>query len=206
MSMKGDCMRLVFVFVLGAALLVTACAQPTADNDVYDDIPPDLPPTPPPPGPAVVETVDDDTEIIEDPSEVLAGDKIRDTVGGIVDIQCDLATETLTFTIVNEAEENWQLNQEVGFTPPEGLVSAAVFVNNYEVNRGTPQYKGGKPLFGPNDQFSDNCGGVEELAPGARATCTLTPVPLHAENDYSPKNRIWLDVYGDIDYVSFICN
>jgi len=196
--------------ILCLGLVLTACAQQQpapADNYDQNAIPEDLPPPPPPPvihndTPA---SSGGDAQVLDNPTDVFSGEA-GVTVGGFKDIRCDAAAQRLSFTIVNTGSQNWQLDQMVGFPPPADLVPGKVFVNNYEVNRRRgSQFKDGQKLFGPNEKFSKNCGGVEVLAPGEEVSCTIYPVPLRDPTEYSSTNRIWLDVPGEIEYVSFTC-
>ncbi len=207
----GELMRIVLVMLLCLALAVAACGQQTAPADRYDNqndnaVPADLPPPPPPPTSVVRNATPapaGDTHVLDNPLDF--GGEPGATVGGFKDISCDAAERRLSFTIVNTGDQRWQLDQDVGFPPPVDLVSGKVFVNNYEVNRRqASQFKDGVKLFGPNEKFSENCGGVEVLAPGEEASCTIYPVPLKSAD--AGVNRIWLDVPGDIEYVSFTCS
>lgn len=151
-------------------------------------------------------TGDDDTEIVDNPAEIFSGDERRDVIGGVADVSCDIAEKRLSFTIVNTGEKTWDIDQSIGFSGAEGKINLQIFINNEEVNSGTPRYDEGELLFGPNKVFSDNCGGITELAPGEEVSCTTYPVPLNEGGAYSNKNRIWLDLPGgDVEYVTFLC-
>jgi len=202
-------MRAMFVILAVAMLLLAACAAQIATNDRKDAVPSDLPPPPPPPtadlGQQAPAPAQQAAQVKSDASDVFAGEQATTQAAQITDIACSAADSKITFTITNDGDRNWQLDQQVPFPQPKDLAPAGVYINSYEVNNPSPQYKDGKRLFGPNEKFSDNCGGVEVLAPGEHATCTVYPVPLVSADKYSNNNQIWLDVPGDVKHVTFTC-
>jgi hypothetical protein len=157
----------------------------------------------------IVEERDDtgeEAEIVDNPADIFSGDSRRDVIGGVADISCDVVSRSLTFTLVNIGEKIWDLDQTIGFGGDSEKINLQIFINNEEANSGTPRYDAGERLFGPSETFSENCGGVTELAPGKEVECTTFPVPLNDEDAYSNSNRIWLDLPGgDVEYVTFTC-
>ncbi len=202
-------MRIGFVLFVALVLLIAACGQtPTAPQDVKNAPPATLPPPPPPPAPAekTTPTSEPEATILNDSANVFAGEKSLPVDGGLKAISCDAEARRLTFTIVNQDDKTWSLDQEVGFSGSQDTVNLKVFINKEEANSKSPRYADGERLFGPEHPFSENCGGVTMLAPGEEVTCTLEPVPLKEADAFANKNRMWLSIPGgNIKYVSFTC-
>ncbi len=204
-------MRKLCVVILCLAVLfaVVACGQETEPEDTVD-VPADLPPPPPPPA-AVEEPEDtglDEAEPVEEAAgEILGGEDTREHVLAIEDVRCTAEGRKLSFTLTNMDDQEWQMNQEVPFPPPIGMAALKFFVNNYEANGHKTYYDvdTGDAYFGPNERFSDNCGGVEVLAPGESTTCSLEPVPLKQEDQFQNKNHLFIDTPGIEEVYSFTC-
>lgn len=201
----------ILTLLIAIGLLAGCGAKETA--------PPNLPPPPSPPAAEPIDLPDDtlpepagptpdEAVLVDDTAELFAGDTEPEFGGKVGNIKCTVDGSKLVFTMQNSGEKRWQLNQAVGFPPPTDMIKLKVMINNYEANSPTAKYTSpdGVRYFGPEQPFSENCGGVEELLPGDRTTCTLYPVPLKDESDSINKNRIWLDVPGEtVEYITFIC-
>jgi|GEM_PF-2380987 len=207
-------MRFVLVIVIIAMLLFTACTTQTAPTDVKDA---SLPPPPPPPvnvEPTQPTTqsqtqAQTDVEVLPTSDELLGSTVTTPVTGTISDIKCNFAERKLTFTITNGAEDQtWSLDQDIGFPPPPDMAAVKIFLNNYEMNRLSGPYldtQTGERLFGPNERFSDNCGGIAMLSPGESATCTLYPVPLIDEDVLVMGNYLRVSGPQNVPAISFKC-
>jgi len=200
-------MRLIWI--LGLVVLLLAACNQTAPKDTMNTPPKALPPPPPPPGPiqkAPAAPSPASATVLNDSTDVFAGEKSAKVDGGFKGISCDAAKRELSFTIVNTGDKTWSLDQEIGFSGSMDTVNLKVFINNEEANAKSPRYADGKRLFGPNEKFSGNCGGVTMLAPGEEATCSLAPVPLKQADEFANKNQLWLSIPGgNIKHVAFTC-
>jgi len=194
-----------YLLAILAAILV-ACA-PTAETTPE----PVVVPPPEPVEPEPVEEVMEDSAMMEDSEEVESGlDKAfgeADTAQIITvdDVICDSEQNALQFRFRNLGDVNWELNQNVPFPPPKDLTSVRILINNYEAN-GRGAFVQGVRQFGPEEKFSENCGGIEILAPGDEASCFLQPVPLRDENALGAAvNEISLNTAGTDGTVRFTC-
>ncbi len=99
------------------------------------------------------------------------------------------------------------MDQDIPFPPPVDIVPLRIFVNNFEANGHQPYYDRDtyERLFGPNEKFSDNCGGVDVLKVGEIASCTLQPVKLVSEADFQNTNRLFIDTPGIEVVFNFQC-
>lgn len=207
----------VLMLVLSLSLLVFACKKAPE----VPEKPVELPPTPtqPPVQPPVEE--EEEEEVIP-PAEQVIGEVKPGTekVWGEVEIPkapkigeafCDLANNKITFTFQNNGDYDWSLDQDLSFPPPSGLREIRVFVNGYEANNEMKLFHPdtGEPMFGPNEKFSDNCGGVKILKPGEVVTCTLTGVKLNrgtGSEGLKKVNEVWIDSPAvDDTYIWFKC-
>lgn len=213
------------ITLVALAMLLTACSSnkdtmnaptnvPTAPSAPSVDTTPQntAPATPTETAPSddgsvTPEASTDNAGNLAAPGEAFAGEPSTEVTGKVGNVRCTAATRKLTFTVHNDGDKTWSLDQQVPFPPPADLVPAKIFINDYEANRFTSYYDAdtGEMLFGPNEKFSANCGGVDQLAPGEQAECTLYPVPLKDADAFSNRNRIWVDVPGEIDSAYFTC-
>lgn len=180
--------------VLVLAVFITACGG--SEQDTAPEVPP-APETPEEPtdsqdtdgtdtetdtetdvegsDPATTGNILEDSENLGGDGEGLKGSKINS-------VACDLEEQKITFTFENTGDYAWSLDQEVGFAAGGDLSNVKIFLNHrYEMN-GQQTYfmpETGTEMFGPNEKFSDNCGGVTEVEVGDTVTCTLYPVPLN---------------------------
>jgi hypothetical protein len=182
------------IALLVLALLVLGCsAQPPVAPNV----------------PAPVENVEPAEEKIEEvvpATEQVYGVVNKTSALDVDSVRCDSETRTITFRFSNNDTRRWQMNQKVGWDSPRDLAAVRVFVNSYEVNGRNQYIVNGEKYFGPNWPFSENCGGVEELAPGEDVTCTLSPVSLKAANAVSAgKNEIFIDSPTSHHIIQFLC-
>lgn len=209
--------------VLVLAVFITACGG--NDQDTAPEVPP-APETPEEPTDSQ-DTTDGtdsgtDTETdVEGSDPATTGNILRDSenLGGdgdglkgskINSVACDLEERKITFTFENTGEHSWSIDQEVGFATGGDLKNVKIFMNHrYEMN-GNQQYytDSGDLMFGPNERFSDNCGGVTELATGDTATCTVYPVPLNrgtGSEGLNSVNNIMIDSPNVDEVIEFTC-
>ncbi len=215
----GDTMKQAFLIALalGLALMAAACSTQTGTQYPAPPAPAVTPPVPTQPtatpsGPTETalpaEPAAPQAQTVKDAAAILNGNTSSGSDGTITDIRCNAEEKTLTFTLNNIGTKTWQLYGLVPFPAPQGLVQAKVFINNYQANSAQPNYdpSTGQPYFGPNAKFSDDCGGVDKLAPGESATCSLTNVPLKAQSEFANKNTIWVGSdTGASNTVTFLC-
>lgn len=193
--------------VLLISMLVFACSQeatvetkPLPEAPVVKDVAPES-------VPEVIETTEEATA----QAQILPNEEpVQELASEVGDVMCDEDNMKITFTITNNGDVTWQLDQKVPFPAPADLKPVKVFVNKYEVNSGSTQYHPDtrEVMFGPNKLFSDNCGGVEELAPGRSVTCTIYPVKLNrgsGSEGLKDVNLIFIDSPGLDEYIEFIC-
>lgn len=210
----------ITAIVLVLAAMLTACGGNT-DTEPTVPTTPTVPDTPPAPEPIVDDSSDDmaDTQNeapvegnanVLDKSTTALGEGTQAELGSkVAEVACDPDARKITFTIDNVGLKTWSLDQNAGFTDTE-LKNVKIFINGYEANRGSPQYHPdtGDVMFGPNELFSDNCGGVTEIAPGESVSCTLSPIKLNrgtGSNDLRAVNEIWIDSPSVDDYIEFTC-
>jgi hypothetical protein len=132
---------------------------------------------------------------------------MRDQAITIDNVKCTVADKKLTFTIKNTDAKDWQMDQDIPFPGPTNLVGLKIFVNNFEANGHQKYYDPDTKelMFGPNEKFSLNCGGVEILKIGEIASCTLQPVKLVEEAAFQNNNRLFIDTPGIEEVFSFQC-
>ena len=125
------------------------------------------------------------------------------------DVVCDKTAKTLSFRFRNVGTDvSWRLDQNLPFPAPKGIAAVKILVNHYEANkRGAKYMENGETLFGPNEKFVDNCGGIEVLAPGEEATCSFTNVPFVDGTEIAAGvNEIYVDTPGQGGRVRFTCD
>jgi len=208
--------------ILALAVFMTACGG--SEQDTAPEVPP-APEVPQEPTETDSEDTGSSDEEQAEPSEPATGENTkvleREKLGAgaapthaskLEDVKCDLEESKVTFSFTNNGEYTWSLDQEIGFAPSGDVRNVKVFMNHrYEMNaNGRTDYHPitREPMFGPNELFSENCGGVTELAVGETATCTLTPVPLNSGTGsagLSAVNYILIDSPGDDDLIEFTC-
>lgn len=190
----------VFISTILVLALLIACAQAPQENapvrppaDAADQ---DFPAEPD--APEVQDAEPGTTAVLTDADKSTALD--------INSVECDLAEKKISFRFRNDDTKNWQMNGQVPFPAPQDLAPVRVYINSYEVNGRNPYLKDGVRQFGPEELFSDNCGGVEILEPGEDVTCTLQPVPLKAANEFTAgKNEILINSPTSKNIIQFTC-
>jgi hypothetical protein len=194
-------MKYAFVFLL---VLLVACSQAPAQTA-----------TPPAPvAPVQEEAPVQEAQAPADNGEgakaIVSGtDKTYGTVNTssvlkIDDVTCDKDKRSITFRFANNDAKDWQMNQEVGWADTTAA-PVRVFVNGYEAN-GKVYMQNGERYFGPEETFSDNCGGIEVLKPGQDITCTIYPVPLKTATALSAgTNEIFIDSPTSHHKIQFTC-
>lgn len=176
-------------------VLLTACSQAPDAPDALPEIP-DVP--------AVQVETGGDAAPAESGTDKTFGELGEKTA--LDEVICDSAAKSVTFSFKNTDTRDWELNQNVPWPAPADLAPVRVYINSYEVNGRNPYIKEGVRQFGPAEKFSDNCGGVQRLAPGDSVTCTLTPVPLKEANDLiAGKNEILVHAPTSKQTIQFIC-
>ncbi len=187
-------MKYLFAIIIVVALALSACqTAPVQEQNEQEQN--EIPPPPVVEEEEVKEEVVEETEEVEsdesDTQEIESGlDKFfgpvdDESVITADDVFCDKDESAVTFRFRNLDSKTWQLNQDLPFPPPSGIASVRVTLNGYEVNTKTPLLYQGEPLFRSQGVFSDNCEGVEELAPGEEATCTISPVVLKESTSFT---------------------
>ncbi len=156
------------------------------------------------------EEAGEEKEFLDDETDVFKGEESQEVKSDITSLNCDKEEKKLTFTIKNKGDSTWQLNQNVPFPAPKGLSAVKIFINNYEANSGKKQYHPDtrEVMFGPNEEFSENCGGTVKLEPGETTTCTLYPVKLNrgtGSEGMKNVNQIEIDSPGYDKTKEFIC-
>lgn len=145
-------------------------------------------------------------EEVESGTDKVFGEKESTAAIGVDQVRCDRENRAITFSFKNNDVRNWQMNQQVPFPAPKDLAAVRVYINSYEVNGRNPYLKDGERQFGPEERFSDNCGGVELLKPGEVAVCTVYPVPLKAANELiAGKNEILVHSPTSKHIIQFTC-
>ena len=203
-------MKNVFAIVAVFALLfLAACAPqtPIAPQLPADD---ELPAAPAAPEPIIDETAPATEEVTEisDGLDGAFGPRVGDQVITVDDVRCDKETATVTFRFRNLDTKSWQMNQDVPFPAPKDLAGVRVTLNSYEVNGKKKPLDPvtGAELFGPEAKFSANCGGVEVLAPGEEAVCTVSPVLIKSETAISQgANELRINGVGKDGIARFSC-
>lgn len=212
---------MVIAVVLGLALMLAACGSaktPTEPTAPTPPVAPAEPTAPVAPEDTVVvddntvtpEAVEGDANVLENTGDILGGGEMQDLGSKVTGVACDLEANKITFTLKNIGLATWQLDQDVPFPAPKDLKPVKIFINGYEANRGSPQYHPDtkERMFGPNELFSENCGGEAELAVGESVECTLYPVKLNrgtGSNDLKAVNGIFIDSPSIDDYIEFTC-
>ncbi len=211
--------------ILALAVFITACGSDAQDTA------PEVPAAPTVPEPTEntqtgsdsesgsetdSETVNNDpvegeAQVIDKGSDKL-GDGSKEELGSKINsVACNVEESRITFTFENTGEHTWSLDQEVGFAAGGDVKNVKVFMNHrYEMNANKDNFHPvtGELMFGPNELFSENCGGVTELAPGDSVTCTLSPVPLNrgsGSEGLSSVNYILIDSPSIDDLIEFTC-
>jgi len=203
-------MKAYIALLIAFAVLFAACTAKTesAEPRVPTAPPQDLPTEPTAPAQQGSDAAAATGEVgaVESGTDKTFGDVDRASALKIDDVLCDKETKTITFRFKNEDTKSWQMNQQVPFPSPKDLEPVRIFINSYEANNRNGYLREGVRYFGPEETFSDNCGGVEVLAPGADVTCTLTPVPLKSANDLTVgKNNIFVDSPTSHHIIEFLC-
>jgi len=200
-------MRKLIVLLAVLAIIIVACGNKEQTTASVPQLPAEQQdenePAPPP-----VQNAPEATVVEDKVGAITGGEQKIPPAADVTDVKCTTDGRTLTFTLNNRGEKTWILFGTMPFPAPADQVKAKVFVNNYEANRKDKYTEAttGLKLFGPEATFPENCGGVTELKPGESATCTLAPVPLVQEDQYSNKNRVWVDAgYGDAEHITFTC-
>ncbi len=200
------------IILLAAALLLSACETSSRDATPANDTAAMAGDTPPSPSPQQAQPAPAPAQggVQEIPSGVdkTFGPVNTTQVITLDDVRCDASARSLTFRFRNtDPTHSWQLNEEVPFPAPADLVSVRVMVNQYEANAKVHKVANGETLFGPQDRFSDNCGGIEVLAPNESVTCTVSPVPIvtPAKGDDRAVNDIFVNSPGPDGEVRFSC-
>lgn len=199
---------MVIIAVL-ALFFLAACApqEPAAPQLPVGETPPEpLPDAPAFPSDAA--PAQEDVQEIDDALDQAFGPRDGEQVITVDDVRCDAATRTVTFRFRNLDTRSWQLNQQVPFPAPKDLAGVRVTLNSYEMNGiRKPLDPSGVELFGPNAKFSDNCGGIEVLAPGEEAVCTVSPVVLKAQTTVAQgANELIVSGVGKDGNVRFACS
>lgn len=212
-------MRKVLIVLLSLLLLfaVVACKQATDVND-RKDLPPELPPPPPPPAalgqqnapnmtPPEPPTIEVPAKSVAEDSAVTEVFKGKGSVVELSHVRCNGEKSKLTFTIKNNGDREWQVNQEVPFPPPKEVGPLKLFLNNYEMNGLGKVYYAptGERYFYSSDTFSDACGGVELLTPGEEMTCTVSPIPLASSETFQQKHTLFVSTPDGQTSFSFLC-
>lgn len=214
-------MKNIFVttILLSVVLFVSACSSEELTEPTVPDTVPETPEVPDEPVQMDDETSDDttadpvegDANIINAPSEQLGGGSDEALGSEFEDVACSMDERKITFTFKNVGQYTWSLDQEVGFGAGGDVRNIKVFLNHrYEMNANRVNYhpETGEVMFGPNELFSDNCGGVKELEVGESATCTLYPVPLNigaGSTSQNGVNYIVIDSPAIDDIIRFQC-
>lgn len=199
------CLVLIFFGLVACAPSQPPAQQeslpPAPEAPVLEPEPVELPPT------AENDPLVGDEQIVQSGLDGAFGPVNAEQVITIDDVLCDASTSTLTFRFRNLDEKSWELNQQVPFPAPKDLTALRITLNNYEVNgRNKPIGPGGVNLFTQSEKFSDACQGVEVLAPGAEATCVISPIALKQSTDVAVgANEIRLNAAGADGIVRFSC-
>lgn len=213
--------------ILTLGVLLIACVQEPAPR--APSTPP--PPNPPPPAPVMpdmddtmddtmmddtmmdddmmAEPVEGEAEIVDDGSDILAAEDTADMGSKLEGVACDPDENKITFTVTNVGLLDWDLDQNAPFVSNE-VKNVKIFINGYEANRGSTQYHPDtrEPMFGPNELFSENCGGQNILSPGDSVECTLYPVKLNrgtGSDSLNAVNLIHVDSPSVDDMIEFTC-
>lgn len=195
----------VLVMMLLAAVTLIACSTGPEDTPMPSAPTPEeadepmLPDAPTPPGTQEETATEEEARA---PSEAGGSDQLER-------VTCDASTKTITFSIENRGERNWNLDLQAPIIGGDE-VNVRVFVNGYEANRHSPQRHPDtrEVMFGPETPFSANCGGEPVLGPGQQVECTLTPVPLNRGTgsvDQRGVNIIRLDSPSTDRTIEFTC-
>lgn len=199
----GSTMRYLIAIFLAFSLVLSACAPTQPETQETPEIPPTAEPEPQP-EPETEPEQGDATEV-DNALDDIFGPIDAEQMITIDDVSCDAENSRLTFRFRNIGDKSWQLNQDVPFPAPTDLVSMRILLNNYEMNGHRAAMKDGERLFGPEELFSDNCGGVDVLAPGESATCTVETIPLKEGTIGGGVNELVLNTAGSDGNVRFTC-
>jgi len=212
-------MKAIFVTALLLALVFTlgACSkeEPATPAAPATPVVPAAPAAPPAPdvqeeSGEVAAPVEGDANVLDSGSDALSNGAMQDFGSKVAGVACDSEKNKITFTLNNAGENTWSLAQDVGFTEVSDRKNVKIFINGFEANRGTPQYhpQTRELMFGPSKVFTDNCGGVTDVAPGESVTCTLVPVKLNigtGSTSLKEVNEIWTDSPSVDEYIEFTC-
>lgn len=150
-----------------------------------------------------------DTKAVGNAAATIFGDAYKSPDAlKIDDVICNKEKKAIMFSIRNNDDQGrkWQLNNDVKWGD-QTTIGVHVLINSYEVNSRSPYVVDGLRYFGPNEKFSDNCGGVEVLNPGQTVTCTVYPVPLKESNVINQGlNEIFVKTYTSNHIIQFLCN
>jgi len=116
-------------------------------------------------------------------------------------VLCDIEGKRIKFTFKNAGNRHWFLGNDFPLKPPKLTVQVRVLLNGVHAN-GPIKFGSGHQLFGPFETFPENCGGVERITVGERATCTVEIDPLRVEGDGRP-NEITIDPPRTVDDTTF---
>jgi len=198
-----------FVFaLLCLALFIVACAsQP---DTTTPEVPQQVAPEPPvvdetPTEPVVPE---ENAKPVDSGLDKVFGPPDDEQVITADDVLCWPDEHKVSFRFRNLDSKSWQLNQEIPFPPPSDIGSVRITLNGYEVNARKPVIYNGELLFRTEGkQFSDDCGGVTELASGKEITCTVSPVVLKksVEGFVSGVNELRVNGPGADGIARFTC-
>ncbi len=123
-------------------------------------------------------------------------------------LSCDQETRTVTLTIENTGDKEWDFTQSTSWTNYDDRANTRLFINGYEANKPmsyADRQGDGTLFYDRTSEFEDVCTGDGVLSPGEQMTCTLSPVPLETkDNIYG--NAIWMDVPAATDPVYFWCD
>lgn len=200
-------MKSKFLFLLiGLVLFLVACQERQPEvPQAPQPVPQETPETPAAEVPQVDMDNGGDEQEVESGLDKTFGPVEENEVITLDDVRCDAATRTVHFRFRNPDDKSWQLNQELPFPAPPDLASVRITVNSYEVNGRAEYRENGELLFG-SGKFSQKCNGIEVLAPGETATCTLSPVPLKSATGVAAGvNEIFINSAGSDGRVRFTC-
>ena len=156
-----------FLFVVFVFLFLSACSSLVQEDedDFIDDI------------------FEQDFRTTVEVLSHLGGDSSVVRVSAIEDVVCDVATNTLSFTLINRGFRVWSLNQRAAPDDQES-VNIQVYLNGLQVNSRDQQThpETSEVLFGPHSRFSENCGSQQIVRPSASVRCELSPVLLQETN------------------------
>ncbi|NJL44153.1 MAG: hypothetical protein HC945_02450 [Nitrosarchaeum sp.] len=177
-------------FLLAALLLLSSCARESAQ--------------PPEPGdllvlPEVQDAPDEEVAPVQEDEGVIIADDVV-----VLSATCDGASSTLSFTLRNPTKEwVWLLDPAAkpsAFVQYKDRADPIVLLfNDYQVNGKSRPMVGGQLLFGPQEGFAANCGGVRALEPGEAVSCVFSPVKILVPTRLSRGDNV-LELTGTSKY------